>query len=138
VGESTRRATESAIAYEPAGEHEVKGKSDPLLLFRALRVTAARGGAQKSVGLEPPFVGRDRELRLVKELAHACAEEGKAQLVSVVGIAGTGRSWRTGRSPRWFACVRGSWRTSRPSRRSQSCTPQSSATWGTPTSGRGS
>jgi len=92
VGDATRRATEAAIAYESAGAHELKGKAAPLALHRAVRVMAARGGAQKSVGLEPPFVGRDRELRLVKELAHACAEEGKAQLVSVVGIAGIGKS----------------------------------------------
>jgi class 3 adenylate cyclase/tetratricopeptide (TPR) repeat protein len=92
VGEATRRATEAAIAYESAGEQDLKGKAEPIVLHRALRVTAARGGAQKSVGLEPPFVGRDRELRLVKELFHASAEEGKAQLVSVVGIAGIGKS----------------------------------------------
>jgi class 3 adenylate cyclase/tetratricopeptide (TPR) repeat protein len=92
VGEATRRATEAAIAYEPAGEHELKGKTEPVPLYRALRVTANRGGVQKSVGLEPPFVGRERELRLVKELFHASAEEGKAQLVSVVGIAGIGKS----------------------------------------------
>src|SRR5205807_4617591 len=33
-----------------------------------------------------------RELRLVKELFHASAEEGKTHLVSVVGIAGIGKS----------------------------------------------
>ncbi|HET7045680.1 MAG TPA: adenylate/guanylate cyclase domain-containing protein [Gaiellaceae bacterium] len=92
VGEATRRATEAAVAYEPAGSRELKGKSEPVPLYLARRVTAARKGAQKSVGLEPPFVGRDRELRLVKELFHACAEEGKAQLVSVVGIAGIGKT----------------------------------------------
>src|SRR5205085_2586575 len=43
-------------------------------------------------GLEPPFVGRARELRLIKELFHGSAEEGKAHLVSVVGIAGIGKS----------------------------------------------
>src|SRR5579884_4119465 len=92
VGEATRRATEAAIAYEAAGAHELKGKAEPVQLHRALRVTAARGGAQKSVALEPPFVGRERELRFVKELFHACAEQGKAQLVCVVGIAGIGKS----------------------------------------------
>ncbi|HEY8774634.1 MAG TPA: adenylate/guanylate cyclase domain-containing protein [Gaiellaceae bacterium] len=92
VGEVTRRATEAAIAYEPAGEHELKGKVEAVPLYRALRVTAARGGAQKSAGLEPPFVGRQRELRLVKELFHGCGEEGKAHLVSVSGIAGIGKS----------------------------------------------
>jgi tetratricopeptide (TPR) repeat protein len=61
-------------------------------LWRALRVTAARGGARRPSGLEPPFVGRERELRLVKELFHACADEGKAHLVSVIGIGGMGKS----------------------------------------------
>ena len=92
VGETTKRATEAAIAYEPAGEHEMKGKTEAVPLFHALRVTAARGGAQKSAGLEPPFVGRDRELRLVKEHFHGCIEEGRAHLVSVSGIGGIGKS----------------------------------------------
>jgi class 3 adenylate cyclase/tetratricopeptide (TPR) repeat protein len=92
VGESTKRASEAAIAYAEAGAHMLKGKAEPVPLFRALRVTAGRAGALKTGGLEPPFVGRDRELRLVKELFHASAEERKANLVSVVGIAGIGKS----------------------------------------------
>jgi class 3 adenylate cyclase/tetratricopeptide (TPR) repeat protein len=92
VGDATRRATAAAIAYESAGEHELKGKAEPLSLFRALRVTAVRGGARTSSELEPPFVGRARELRLVKEHFHGSAEEQKAHLVSVIGIAGIGKS----------------------------------------------
>jgi class 3 adenylate cyclase/tetratricopeptide (TPR) repeat protein len=92
VGESTRRATESAIAYADAGEHELKGKAEPVALWRALRVTAGRAGGMKSVGLETPFVGRDRELRLAKELFHASADEGKSHLLSITGIAGIGKS----------------------------------------------
>jgi len=92
VGEATRRASEAAIAYEDAGLHELKGKSEPLQLWRALRVIANRGGEGRAAGLEPPFVGRDRELRLVKEHFHASAEDGKAHLLSVVGVAGIGKS----------------------------------------------
>ncbi|MGE5274258.1 MAG: AAA family ATPase [Verrucomicrobiota bacterium] len=92
VGDSTRRASEAAVAYEDAGAHELKGKSEPLQLWRALRVIANRGGEGRAAGLEPPFVGRDRELRLVKELFHASTEEGKAHLLSVVGVAGIGKS----------------------------------------------
>src|SRR6266498_4902029 len=92
AGEATKRATEAAIAYEDAGSHQVKGKVEPVSLWRALRVTAGRAGARKAEGLEPPFVGRERELRLVKELLHGCIEERKAHLVSVVGIAGFGKS----------------------------------------------
>ncbi len=92
VGEGTKRATEGAVAYADAGLRELKGKAEPVHLYRALRVTAGRGGLMKSEGLEPPFVGRDRELRVVKDLFHACVEEAKAHLVQVSGIAGIGKS----------------------------------------------
>ena len=92
VGDPTRRATEAAIAYADAGLHELKGKADAMQLWRALRVTAGRAGGLKSQGLEPPFVGRDRELRLSKELFHASADEHKAHLLSITGIAGIGKS----------------------------------------------
>jgi predicted ATPase len=92
VGEATRRATEQIVAYEHAGSHEVRGKSGLVPLWRALRIVSGVRGSLKSEGLEAPFVGRDRELRLLKDLFHAAAEDRKAQLVSVTGIAGIGKS----------------------------------------------
>ena len=92
VGEATRRTTEAAIAYADAGQHELKGKAEPAQLWHALRVTAGRGGLMRTKGLEPPFVGRSRELRLVKDLFHACTDERQAHLVQVTGIAGIGKS----------------------------------------------
>ena len=92
VGEVTRRATEQAIVYESAGEKELKGKAEPVELWRALRVVSGVGGQLKSAGLEAPFVGRERELKLCKELFHGCAQERRAHLVSVTGIAGIGKS----------------------------------------------
>jgi len=92
VGEGTRRASEGTVVYEEAGSFELKGKEGQTPLWRALRVVSGRGGSLKSEGLEAPFVGRDRELRQIKDLFHVCAEEGRAQLVSVTGIAGIGKS----------------------------------------------
>ena len=92
VGEATRRATERAIVYEAAGEHELKGKAEPVPVWRALRVVSGVRGQLKSEGLEAPFVGRDRELRQIKNLFHVVADERRAQLVSVTGIAGIGKS----------------------------------------------
>ncbi|HTY72345.1 MAG TPA: AAA family ATPase [Actinomycetes bacterium] len=92
VGDSTRRASDLAIAYSSFGEHLLKGKTEPVLLWRAVRVTAAVGGAQRSEALEAPFVGREREMRLVKELFHASADESCAHLVHITGIAGIGKS----------------------------------------------
>src|SRR5438105_15755027 len=74
VGEATRRSTEASVAFEDAGSHELKGKAEPMPLWRALRVVAGVAGALKSSGLEAPFVGRDREMRLVKELFHGSSE----------------------------------------------------------------
>lgn len=92
VGDVTRRATEAAIVYEDAGARELKGKSEPVRLFRAVRVVGLRGGALRSGTLEPPFVGRDRELRLIKDLFHTSADQSRTHLVSVLGIAGVGKS----------------------------------------------
>ena len=92
VGESTRRASDAAIVYEDAGIHTLKGKAEPMQLFRAERVIAGIGGSYKPTGIEPPFVGRDREMRQVKDLFHATIEDRKAHLVSVIGIAGIGKS----------------------------------------------
>src|ERR1700758_522767 len=38
VDEVTRQVTAAAFAFEDAGEHEVKGKLEPLRLWRAVRV----------------------------------------------------------------------------------------------------
>jgi class 3 adenylate cyclase/tetratricopeptide (TPR) repeat protein len=92
VGESTMRASEASIVYEDAGEHEMKGKAEPMRLWRAVRVVAGSLGALRTSALEAPFVGRDRELRMIKELFHGSTEERKAALVSVTGIAGIGKS----------------------------------------------
>jgi predicted ATPase len=92
VGDSTRRATERTIVYEQAGSFELKGKEGLTPLWTARRVVSGRQGALKSQGLEAPFVGRDRELRQIKELFHVTADEKKAHLVSVTGMAGIGKS----------------------------------------------
>ncbi|HEX8025713.1 MAG TPA: AAA family ATPase, partial [Candidatus Limnocylindrales bacterium] len=106
-----------AIAYESAGEQLLKGKASPVPAFRALRVVARRGGAGRSDRLEAPFVGRDYELRLLKDLFHTTSREKRVRLVSITGQAGVGKSrlvwelrkygdgiaenyfWHDGRSP---------------------------------------
>jgi len=92
VGAATRRATEPTVVFEDAGAHELKGKTGLTPLWRAVRIVAGARGSLKSERLEAPFVGRERELRLIKDLFHASADEGRAHLVSVTGLAGVGKS----------------------------------------------
>jgi class 3 adenylate cyclase len=117
VGEATVHASESAIVYEPVGDQPLRGKELPVAAWRAVRVVAGRGGYGRTARLEAPFVGRDDELRLLKELLHVTARDRRARLVSVLGIAGIGKSrlawefekyidglvevvyWHQGRSP---------------------------------------
>ena len=117
VDERTYQSTNRSILFEPVGEQSLKGKALPVPAWRALRVVAARRGGGRSERLEPPFVGRDEEFRLLKELFHATAREKRARLISIVGQAGIGKSrlvwefqkyldgfvqdiyWHQGRSP---------------------------------------
>ena len=92
VGEATQRAASRAIVFEPEGEQALKGKASPVPAWRALRVVAEVGGRNRSDTLEAPFVGRDDELRLLKDLFHATTREGRARLVSVIGPAGIGKT----------------------------------------------
>ncbi|MFN8631008.1 MAG: ATP-binding protein [Chloroflexota bacterium] len=85
--------------------------------WRAMRVVAQRRGVGRDDRLEAPFVGRDAELRLLKDLFHATSREARVRLVSITGQAGIGKSrlaweflkyvdgvvedvwWHEGRSP---------------------------------------
>ena len=117
VGEATMRAASGAIVFEPIGDHSLKGKTTPIPAWQALRVVAARGGQGRADALEAPFVGREEELRQLKEQLHAVGREHRVRLVSITGPAGIGKSrlvwelekyvdgvtesiwWHRGRSP---------------------------------------
>jgi len=90
--DATMRLAGSAVQFADAGEHALKGKAQPLQLWRAVRVLAGVGGTQRVDGLEAPLTGRDAELRTVRELFHASAERRLPRLVLVAGPAGVGKS----------------------------------------------
>jgi tetratricopeptide (TPR) repeat protein len=117
VGETTHHVTSGAIACEHAGEQLLRGKAAPVPAWRAVRVVAERRGRGRDDRLEAPFVGREAELRLLKDLFHATSRERRVRLVSITGQAGIGKSrlaweflkyvdgvvervrWHEGRSP---------------------------------------
>ena len=117
VGEPTMRAASAAIAFEAAGEQTLKGKESPVPAWRALRVVAQRGGHGRADLPEPPFVGRDEELRLLKDVIATTGRDRRPRLVSITGPGGIGKSrlawelekyidgisetiyWHRGRSP---------------------------------------
>jgi len=117
VGDATYQAASRAIAFAEATPFTPKGKSEEIRTWRAIRVVAQAQGVGRGETLEPPFVGRSEQLRLIKELLQGAGRERKTRLVSVTGIAGIGKSrlsweflkhidglaetiyWHLGRSP---------------------------------------
>lgn len=91
VGESTKDLVGSSIEFAAMGEQTVKGKEVPVTAFQAKRVLgiSRRRGGELAEG---PFVGREDELRLLKDQLHATGRESRARLVSIIGEAGIGKT----------------------------------------------
>ncbi|MFN2490545.1 MAG: AAA family ATPase [Actinomycetota bacterium] len=91
VGEITYRSTKQQIVYEDMDAVTVKGKPDPVPVWRAL---SARGryGVDAQVRYATPFIGRDLDLTLLKTTYQRTVRESSVQLVTVVGEPGVGKS----------------------------------------------
>ena len=83
-GDDARGLAAPSSSSRPASSCS-RARPRPVPAWRALRVVAERGGRGRSDALEAPFVGRDDELRLLKDLFHATARERRVRLVSVIG-----------------------------------------------------
>jgi class 3 adenylate cyclase/tetratricopeptide (TPR) repeat protein len=92
VDQTTRKFSSSAIAFGDAGEHPMKGKAEPVALWRVQSVIGGAGGERRDEGIEARLVGRDGELRLVKELFHRVQETARPGLLVLDGDAGVGKS----------------------------------------------
>ncbi len=91
VGEPAYRMLRDVVEFEPLGERALKGKSEPVAVWRAVRVRADRSSTEPG-GVVPAFVDREEELRLLTDALHATERSGRARLVSIVGEAGIGKS----------------------------------------------
>jgi class 3 adenylate cyclase/tetratricopeptide (TPR) repeat protein len=90
VDETTMRATEGAIVYEPHASVEAKGKAEPIDAWQAVEVRSRVG--QPEAATHAPFVGREHERTLLLETFLRAEREASVQLVTVVGEPGIGKS----------------------------------------------
>jgi adenylate cyclase len=93
VSPTTHQLTEHAFVLIPVGEIQMKGKSQPLPAFRLTGAHGTRrsGRGLEALGLRAPMVGRTKELEQMVG-AFDRMRHGRAQVVSVIGEAGVGKS----------------------------------------------
>jgi len=91
VGEATYRATSHAVRYEEHGRVRVKGKAEPLALWRAVEARS-RLGVDPRLHVSAPFVGRREERSLIEGVFRRMIAESSVQMVTVGGEPGVGKS----------------------------------------------
>ncbi len=91
VGELCYRATRDAIVYAERDVIDAKGKADPVPVWEALEAKKRLGSAAE---LDPrtPFVGRERELSVLRDAFERARYEHEPQLVTLVAVPGSGKS----------------------------------------------
>jgi tetratricopeptide (TPR) repeat protein len=92
ITDATFKLTEGFFRFEALGERKIKGKEEPVQIYRAIAASTSRTRFDVSTarGLTP-FVGRDRELELLLD-SFERVKAGRGQAVSVVAEAGVGKS----------------------------------------------
>src|SRR5712691_10092821 len=91
VGEQTYRATSRVFEWEPLAAVSVKGKAEPLALWRA-KAARARFGSDITRQYRTPLVGRELERPMLIGTFERAAQQRSVQLVTVVGEPGVGKS----------------------------------------------
>src|SRR5690349_1892236 len=91
VGDETYRATRDAFAYRGVAPVRAKGKSEPVPAWEALE-PVSRLGVDRTATSTTALVGRERELELLVSLLARVREDRSAQLVTLVGVPGIGKS----------------------------------------------
>jgi class 3 adenylate cyclase/tetratricopeptide (TPR) repeat protein len=91
VSEQAYRVTERVFEWEPLDPADVKGKSQPLTLWRPVKARA-RLGSDVIRTQTTPLVGRELERTLLIGTFERADRQASCQLVSIVGEPGVGKS----------------------------------------------
>jgi class 3 adenylate cyclase/tetratricopeptide (TPR) repeat protein len=91
VGELTHRSTGDVIEYEELPPIGVKGKDEPVPIWRAI-AARSRFGVDIEPGASTPLIGRSGELSLLQGLFERVLRDQTPQLVTLSGEPGVGKS----------------------------------------------
>jgi class 3 adenylate cyclase/tetratricopeptide (TPR) repeat protein len=91
VGEQTYRATSHVIDFREAEPVQAKGKAEPVVVWEAIQPRARLGVDVRQLA-RTKLVGRDREIRALRDAFEQVREEGQPRAVTLVGVPGIGKS----------------------------------------------
>jgi class 3 adenylate cyclase/tetratricopeptide (TPR) repeat protein len=89
IGPGAYRLTLGRVETEDVGPVELRGRSTPIWVWRAL---AATDGATQPARREAPLVGRDAELDLLSNTFERAHRDRRAHLFTIYGDPGVGKS----------------------------------------------
>jgi len=91
IGYNTRKQAGDRFVFEEQEPAKVKGKKNPLRVYKVLDAQAEPIGIKGLQGVRSKLVGRKMELSMLKEIADSL-ESGEGSIISLSGDAGTGKS----------------------------------------------
>ncbi len=91
VDERTYAGARATIEFEPLPEVTVKGKAEPLEIWKAIQARSRLGGYIEEE-TATPFVGRQSELDLLVTRFERAQREGATELVTIIGEPGVGKT----------------------------------------------
>jgi class 3 adenylate cyclase/tetratricopeptide (TPR) repeat protein len=90
VAEATMRAA-TGLRFEPAGPVRLRGRSKAVTAFLA-HASEPRERQDATLGTAARFIGRQSELSALREALASMIEDRTGRLVTVLGVAGVGKS----------------------------------------------
>lgn len=91
VDEATRKTVAGSVRFEPAGVASLKGKTRPVMSWRALEAMSVTEGLS-AAGHGGPFLGRDDQLAQLANHYRRAVRSQRCRVVLVTGMAGIGKS----------------------------------------------
>ena len=89
IGDATLQLTQDAVEVEPVEPLTLKGKAEPVAAHRLLAVHGEMGSARH---LQAPMVGRETEMRRLRDAFGQALGDRSCQLFTILGSAGVGKS----------------------------------------------
>ncbi len=92
VSEEVYKRTKSIFDFEEIGTIDIKGKAEPVKIFRLKSKKEKRGKIRGIEGLKSPFIGREEELNSIKKAFENYIIEKEDKVVLILGEPGIGKS----------------------------------------------